>query len=182
MDGVTGKIRKRRLGISYLLLVVAVVTYLGVWGYSALAADWKVKAGIPKIDPVLTIIKGLRQYQKINATFPQTFDDVEARVWKHTRPPDFGANGHSLQLKNYYYLYTFINPTRCTLWAIPVGPQAGEASTYFLILTPTDREKYKGPALTLEEASKVTGTPTYAQLAILGMIRQDPLPQKKRLS
>jgi len=180
MDGVTGKIRKRRFGISYVLLVVAVVTYLGVWGYSVLAADWKAKASLPKIDPVLTIIKGLRQYQKINATFPQTFDHVEAQVWKHPVPPDFGANGHSLVLKNYYYLYTFVNPTRCTLWAIPVGPRAGEASTYFLILTPTDREKYKGPPLTLEEASKVTGIPTYAQLAILGMIRQDPLPQKKR--
>jgi hypothetical protein len=95
-------------------------------------------------------------------------------------PPDFGANGHSLVLKNYYYLYTFITPTRCTLWAIPVGPRAGEASSYFLILTPTDREKYKGPPLDLKEASTISGTPTYAQLGILGMIKQEPLPRKKR--
>jgi hypothetical protein len=180
MDGVVGKTHRRRFGISYLLLVVALVTYLGVSGYSALAADWKAKASTPKIDPILTIIKGLRQYQKINATFPQTFDDVEARVWKHAVPPDFGANGHSLLLKNYYYLYTFISPTRCTLWAIPVGPRAGEASSYFLILTPTDREKYKGPPLDLKEAATITGTPTYTQLGMLGMIRQEPLPQKKR--
>ena len=180
MDGVTGKTHKRRFGISYLLLVESLVTYLGVWGYSVFAADWKARASIPQIDPVLTIIKGLRPYQKINATVPQPCAEVEAKVWKHPRPPDFGANGHSLLLKNYYYLYTFINPTRCTLWAIPVGPRAGEASSYFLILTPTDREKYKGPPLDLKEASTITGTPTYAQLAILGMIRQDPLPQKKR--
>ena len=180
MDGVIGKTHRRRFGISYLLLVVAVVTYLGVWGYSVLAADWKAKASTPKIDPILNIIKGLRQYQKNSATFPQTFDDVEARVWKHAVPPDFGANGHSLLLKNYYYLYTFITPTRCTLWAIPVGPSAGEASSYFLILTPTDREKYKGPPLDLKEASTITGAPTYAQLAMLGMIRQEPLPQRKR--
>lgn len=180
MDGVTGKTHKRRFGISYVLLVVAVVTYLGVWRYSAFAADWKAKASLPQIDPVLTIIKGLRQYQKINATFPQTFDQVETQVWKHAKRPDFTANGHALVLKNYYYFYTFISATRCTLWAIPVGPRAGEASTYFLILTPTDREKYKGPPLTLEEASTITGTPTYVQLGLLGMIRQDPLPQKKR--
>lgn len=180
MDGVKGKTHKRRFGFSYILLVVAVVTYFGVWGYSVFAADWKAKASIPKIDPVLTIIKGLRQYQKINATFPQTFNEVETRVWKHSRSPDFGANGHSLLLKNYYYLYTFISPDRCTLWAIPVGPRAGEASSYFLILTPTDREKYKGPPLSLQEAGAVNGTPTYAQLALLGMIRQEPLPQKKR--
>ena len=180
MDGVKGKTHKRRFGISYLLLVVAVVTYLGVWGYTVLAADWKAKASIPKIDPVLTIIKGLRQYQKINASFPQTFNEVEKQVWKHSVPLQFGANGRSLLLKNYYYLYTFINPTRCTLWAIPVGPRAGEASSYFLILTPTDREKYKGPPLDLKEAATITGVPTYAQLGMLGMIRQEPLPQKKR--
>lgn len=179
MPGIKGKARKRRFGISYLLLVVAVVTYLGVWGYSVFAADWKARASIPRIDPILTIIKGLRQYQKINATFPQTFDEVEAQVWKHSRPPEFGANGHSLLLKNYYYLYTYISPTRCTLWAIPVGPRAGEASTYFLILTPTDREKYKGPHLELKEAATVSGVPTYVQLGILGMIRQEPLPQKR---
>jgi hypothetical protein len=180
MQGVMGKTRKRRLGISYLLLVVAVVTYLGVWGYSVLAADWKAKAGFPKIDPILTVIKGLRQYQKIHATFPPTFAEVETQVWKHARPPDFGANGHALVVKNYYYLYTFINPTRCTLWAIPVGPYAGEGSSYFLILTPTDREKYKGPPLDLKEAGTVTGAPTYEQLGILGMIKQEPLPQRKR--
>ena len=180
MQGVQGKTRKRRFGISYLLLVVSVVTYFSVWGYSVLAADWKAKASVPKIDPILTIIKGLRQYQKIHATFPQTFNQVETQVWKHARAPDFGANGQSIVLKNYYYLYTFINHTRCTLWAIPVGPRAAEASTYFLILTPTDREKYKGPPLDLKEASTITGTPTYAQLAILGMIRQESLPQRKR--
>src|SRR4026208_1005647 len=137
MDGVTGKTHKRRFGISYLLLVVAVVTYLCVWGYSVFAADWKAKASIPKIDPVLTLIKGLRQYQKINAPFPQDFNEVEAKVWKHAVPPDFGANGHSLLLKNYYYLYTFISPTRCTLWAIPVGSHAGDAGRYFLVLHTT---------------------------------------------
>jgi hypothetical protein len=180
VQGVHGKTRKRRFGISYVLLVAAVVTYFGVWGYSVLAADWKAKASVPTIDPILTIIKGLRQYQKVNATFPQTFNDVETKVWKHARPPDFGANGHSLVLRNYYYLYTLISPTRCTLWAIPVGPSANQASSYFLILTPTDREKYKGPPFDLKEAATVSGTPTYAQLGILGMIRQEPLPARKR--
>ena len=178
--GVKEKTRKRRFGISYLLLVVSLVTYFGVWGYSVFAADWKAKASVPKIDPILTIIKGLRQYQKVNATFPQTFIQVEEKVWKHSKLPDFGANGHSLLLKNYYYLYTYISPTRCTLWAIPVGPRAGEASSYFLILTPTEREKYKGPRLDLKEAGTITGAPTYAQLGMLGMIRQEPLPLKKR--
>jgi len=63
---------------------------------------------------------------------------------------------------------------------IPVGQHTEEANTYFLILTPDDREKWKGPPLDLKEAAAISGTPTYTQLAILGMIKQDPLPQKKR--
>ncbi len=180
MRGVEGKEGKRRFGFSYILLVLAVLVYLCVWGYSVFAAEWKAKAEVPQIDPILQIIKGLRQYQSVNAQFPQTFNQVEAVVWKHPNPLDYGAGGHSLVIKNYYYYYTSISPTRCTLWAIPIGSHAGEASSYFLILTPTDREKFKGPPLDLKEVSSISGAPTYTQLAMLGMIKQDPLPQKKR--
>lgn len=180
MQGVEGKTHKHRFGLSYVVLLIAIVTYLGVWGYSALAAEWKAKADVPQIDPILKIMKGLRQYQKTSATFPQTFDQVEAQVWKHATPPNYGTAGRSVVLRNYYYFYTWIGPTRCTLWGIPIGPHADEESSYFLVLTPTDREKFKGPALNLKEASTITGAPTYAQLAMLGMIKQDPLPQKKR--
>src|SRR5438128_523136 len=180
MRGVEGKEGKRRFGFSYILLAVAIVTYLCTWGYSVFAADWRAKADVPQIDPILKIIKGLRQYQSVNATFPQTFNQVEAGVWKHSAPPDYGAGGHTLVIKNYYYFYSFIDATRCTLWAIPFGAHASEASSYFLILTPTDREKFKGPPLDLKEAGSISGTPTYTQLAMLGMIKQDPLPQKKR--
>jgi hypothetical protein len=181
MRGVEGKAGTRRFGFSYILLVVAIVVYLGVSAYSALATEWKAKAEVPQIDPILQLIKGLRQYQQVTASFPQTFDQVEAQVWKHPKPPSYGSGGHTLVLRNYYYLYTRISPTRCTLWAIPLGAKASEASSYFLILTPTEREKFKGPALDFKEASTVSGIPTYAQLAMLGMIKQeDPLPQKKR--
>jgi len=180
MRGVEGKEGKRRFGFSYILLVLAIVAYLCVWGYSVFAAEWRAKADVPQIDPILKIIKGLRQYQSVNAQFPQTLTQVETQVWRHPTPPDYGAGGRSLAIKNYYYLYTWINPTRCTVWAIPIGAHASEASSYFLILTPTDREKFKGPPLDLKEASSITGVPTYTQLAMLGMIKQDPLPQKKR--
>jgi hypothetical protein len=182
MRGVEGKAGTRRFGFSYILLVIAIVIYLGVSAYSALAAEWKAKAEVPQIDPILKIIKGLRQYQQVTASFPQTFDEVEARVWKHPNAPSYGSGGHTLVLKNYYYLYTWISPTRCTLWAVPLGSHASDANSYFLVLTPTDREKFKGPALDLKEASTINGIPTYNQLALLGMIKQDdpPPPPKKR--
>lgn len=99
---------------------------------------------------------------------------------KHPSPPDYGLGGRTVVLRNYYYLYTFIHATRCTLWMIPVGAHTQESNTYFLILTPDDREKWKGPPLSLQGAAAISGVPTYTQLAMLGMIRQDPLPQKKR--
>ena len=94
-------------------------------------------------------------------------------------PPPYGAGGHTLVLKNYYYLYSFISPTRCTLWAIPVGARAKEAPSYFLVIAPTERKKFKGPALDLKQASTITGEPTYTQLAMLGMIQQNDPPPKR---
>ncbi|MFN2513691.1 MAG: hypothetical protein ABR568_20010 [Pyrinomonadaceae bacterium] len=180
MRGVEGKAGKSRFGFSYALLALAVVTYLGVWAYSSYAAEWKAKAAAPRIDPVLKLIKDLRHYQKVKATFPSSLNELEGAIWKHPLRPNFGADGRSLVLSNYYYFYTWLSPIRCTLWAIPVGPQTDEANTYFLVLSPEDREKWKGPALELKEAATVSGTPTYAQLGILGMVKQDPPLQKRR--
>ncbi|MGH9970773.1 MAG: hypothetical protein ACREBG_23685 [Pyrinomonadaceae bacterium] len=178
MRGVEGKTGKRRFGFAYGLLLIAIVTYLGAWGYSSYAAEWRAKAEIPQIDPILNLIKGLRQYQKIKATFPPTFNEVEATIWKHPKPPSYALGGRSVVIRNYYYFYTFISPTRSTLWAIPVGSNPEEANSYFLILTPDDREKWKGPAFDLKEVAAISGAPTYSQLALLGMIKQDPLPQQ----
>ena len=180
MRGVEGKTGKRRFGFSYGLLLIAIVTYLGAWGYSSYAAEWRAKSEVPQIDPILNVIKGLRQYQKINATFPPALSEVEATVWKHPHPPPYAADGKSVVIRNYYYVYTFINPSRSTLWAIPIGPRPEEANSYFLILTPDGREKWKGPALGLKEVAAISGTPTYSQLALLGMVKQDSPPLKRK--
>jgi hypothetical protein len=177
VQGVEGKTGNRRIGFSYILFIISIVGYVVALGYSALASDWKAKAAMPQIDPILAIIKDLRQYQTINASFPQSFDQMEAT---RSKPSKYGTATRSLVVKNYYYLYTFIEPDRCTLWAIPIGPRASEASSYFLILTPTDREKFKGPPLDLKEVGAITGTPTYAQLGLLGMIKQESVPGTKR--
>ena len=179
MRGVEGKEGKRRFGISYVVLVLAILTYLCTWGYTVFAAQWKARSEAPQIDPIVKIIRGLRQYQQTTASFPQTFDQVETQIWKHPNPPPYGAGGHALALKNYYYLYSLISPTRCTLWAIPVGARAKEASSYFLVIAPTERKKFKGPALDLKQASTITSVPTYTQLAMLGMIQQNDPPPKR---
>src|SRR2546430_16363554 len=111
MRGVEGKTGKRRFAFSYVLLAIAVVLYLGVWAYSSYAAEWRARSQVPQIDPILKIIKGLRQFQQIKHTFPADFNEVEAAVWKQNPAPNFGAGGRWLVVRNYYYLYTFISPT-----------------------------------------------------------------------
>ncbi len=180
MRGVEGKEGKRRFGISYVILVLAILVYLCTWGYTVFAAQWKVRSEEPQIAPIVKIIGGLRQYQQTSGSFPPTFTQVEEAVWKHPKPPPYGSAGHTLVLKNYYYLYSFVRPARCTLWAIPVGPRAKEASSYFLVIAPAERKKFKGPALDLKQASTISGEPTYTELAMLGMVQQDDPQPKKR--
>jgi|SRR5215831_4542281 len=179
MRGVEGKEGKRRFGISYIVLGLGIVTYLCVWGYTVFASEWKERSEEPQIAPIVKIIRGLRQYQQNTASFPPTFNQVEAEVWKHPNPPPYGSGGHTLVLKNYYYLYSLISPTRCTLWALPVGTRAKEASSYFLVIAPKERKKFKGPALDVKQASTITGEPTYTQLAMLGMIQQNDPPLRR---
>src|SRR6059058_5337468 len=105
MRGVEGKEGKRRFRISYVVLVLTILIYLCAWGYTVFAAGWKARPEAPQIDPIVKIIRGLRQYQQNTASFPQSFNQVEAQVWKHPSPPPYGAGGHTLVLKNYYYLY-----------------------------------------------------------------------------
>src|SRR5262245_48115334 len=122
MRGVEGKTGKRRFSFSYTLLIASIFVYLASWAYSSYASEWRAKQNTPRIDSILKIIKGLRQYQNINANFPASFNEVEAQVWKHKPPPNYEMSGRSITLQHYYYFYTNITPTRCTLWAIPVGP------------------------------------------------------------
>lgn len=180
MRGVEGKTGKRRVGVSYILLAVSIVVYVGSLAYSSYAAEWRAKAQTPRIDPILKIIKDLRQYQRTKATFPENFNQLDASVWKRSSPGNYGKDGRSLILAHYYYLYTRVDKERCTLWAIPIGPRSDDASSYFLILTPTGREKWKGPSLQLKEAATISGTPTYAELGVLGMVQQDPVKQLRR--
>src|SRR2546429_9202687 len=101
MRGVEGKTGKNRFGFSYCLLPLAVLVYLGTWAYSAYAAEGRAKSEIPKIDPVLKIIKGLRQYQKIKATFSPGFNEIEATMWRHPTPPAYAFRRRSRNLHNH---------------------------------------------------------------------------------
>jgi hypothetical protein len=123
------------------------------------------------------IVKGLRSYHHQVGRFPQSFVELEARVWRHTRTPNFGDDGCSLSMANYYYLYYAVDASACTLWAIPVNKRREEGSTFFLALSPEIARRWKGAPLALDEIEKLPALPNPAQLAPLGLTEQ----QKMRL-
>ena len=181
MRGVEGKSGTRYFSASYILAIIGVVFYLGAWGYSAYSADFADRGAHPRLDAITTLIKGAQSYYTRTGSYPENFYKIEDLVWKHGAMPDYGERGVTLEYKNYYYLYTRAEDHVATLWAIPIGKYREEAPTYFVILRSpkSDQpvEKWKGAALNMEEAAKISGAPTFNQLGVLGMTRMEA--QKK---
>jgi hypothetical protein len=148
-----------------LIIVYATVSLLDAWRAGQqtprLAAD--------------SLVKALRAHHRQTGRFPADFRELEARVWKHKKSPDFGADGRSLSVANYYYLYTRVNAEGCTIWIVPTGPRREEASTHFLLLSPTNLRRWKGAPLSLDEVRKLPPAPSYAEMAVLGMTEQQQI-------
>ena len=70
-----------------------------------------IAAAKPAIDQ---IVKALRAYHHQAGRFPQSFVDLEGRVWRHNHPPSFSEDGRSLSVANYYYLYYAVDSGACT--------------------------------------------------------------------
>jgi hypothetical protein len=153
------------LAAAALVIVYATVGLLDAWRASEqtprLAAD--------------SLVKALRAHHQQTGRFPADFRELEARVWKHKKSPDFGADGRSLTVANYYYLYHPVNAQTCTIWIVPTGPRREEASTHFLLLAPATLRRWKGAPLSLDEVRKLPPAPSYAEMAVLGMTEQQQI-------
>ena len=139
-----------------------------------LAASQQEKAWQPK-PAVDQIVKALRTYHHQAGRFPQSFVELEARIWRHNHSPNFGDDGRSLSMANYYYLYYAVDSGACTLWAIPINKRREEGSTFFLTLSPETVRRWKGAPLALEEIKRLPALPEPAQLALLGLTEQQPI-------
>ena len=165
---------------SYLILGVSIVSAVGSYAYSLWVTSQKEKASLPR-PAIDQIVKALRTYHHQVGRFPDTFIDLQTRVWRHKRLPPFGEDGHSLSMTNYYYVYYAIDATACCLWAIPINKRREEGSTFFLALTPEAARKWKGAPLRLEEMKHLPPVPDPAQLALLGLTEQslsEPQPSR----
>lgn len=158
------------LSIAALVIVYATTTILGAW---------REREQTPRL-AVDSLVKGLRTYQKQIGRFPENFRELESQVWKHKNPPNFGVDGKSLSVANYYYIYHQVDARTVTVWVIPTGPRRAEGSTHFLLLSPDMMRRWKGAPLSLDEIKKLPSTPQYREMEVLGMTEQPQINLVKR--
>jgi len=158
-----------------LSLVALVVTYACI----TIASAWKAKKDAPRL-AVDSLVKALRTHYKQAGRFPADFRELEARVWKHKQSPDIGADGRSLSVANYTYLYYPVDGKTSTIWVIPTGPRREEGSTHFLLLTPDGLRRWKGAPLTLDEVKQIPPVPQYREIVLLGLTEQQPIYLRRR--
>lgn len=165
---------KTSVRFTYVFLGFWILAAIGSYLYALWTASQQEKALQPK-PAVDQIVKALRTYHHQAGRFPQSFVELEARVWRHNHAPNFGDDGRSLSMANYYYLYYAVDSGACTLWAIPINKRREEGSTFFLALSPEAVRRWKGAPLALEEIKRLPALPEPAQLALLGLTEQQPI-------
>jgi hypothetical protein len=174
-------INPRRIRASFVMFGASVAALLVVYATAAILEAWRLREQTPRL-AVDSLVKALRTYHRQTGRFPADFRELEARVWKHKKSPDFGADGRSLSVANYYYLYHLVDARTATIWIIPTGPKREEGSTHFLLLMPDNLRRWKGAPLSLDEVSKLTPVPQYRQMHLLGMTEQQPIELNRKRS
>lgn len=181
-DGeVNQTINTRRVRVSFLTLGASLVALLIAYAAAIILETWRLREQTPRL-AADSLVKALRTHHRQTGRFPANFRELESHVWKHKKAPDFGADGRSLSVANYYYLYHPVDARTATIWIIPTGPKRDEGSTHFLLLTPDNLRRWKGAPLSLDEVSKLTPVPHYQQMHVLGMTEQQPIELSRKRS
>jgi hypothetical protein len=170
---------KSRLRISVAMVGISLVALIVTYACVTIAAAWRAQKEMPRL-AADSLVKALRTYYQQTGSFPTNFHELEARVWKHNKAVDFGVDGRSLSVANYYYIYYPVDAKTCTLWIVPTGPRREEGATHFLLLTPDGLRRWKGAPLSLDEVKKLPAIPQYREMAVLGMTEQPPIDLGKK--
>lgn len=179
------RLPQSRLRFTYLILVLSLVLLVVAFIYSAWSSNSEHEANLP-VPALETVIVALRTFHQQTGRFPASFRELDEKLWKGTRRQQISEDGKSLNApaSHYYYTLHTVNPPRpgvsgkaaepikAAIWAVPTGPRASEAATYFWYVTPDKIERWMGPALTPENIGAVKTIPTEQQLALLVMTRQ----------
>jgi hypothetical protein len=95
-------IGERRLRMSVVTFGASLVALIVVYVSNTLTKVLSERREAPRL-AADSMVKALRAHHRQTGRFPQDFRELEARVWKHKTTPDFGANGRSLSIANYYF-------------------------------------------------------------------------------
>ena len=172
---------RRRLRMTFVTLGASLVALIVVYASNTLMRAFSERRQTPRL-AVDSLVKALQTHHRQTGRFPSDFRELEARIWKHKNTPDFGVDGRSLAIANYYYIYHQVDAHTSTIWIIPMGPRRDEGATHFLLLTPDNLRRWKGAPLSLDEAKNLPPVPQYQQMSLLGMTEQKPIELTKRRS
>ena len=105
---------RSRLRISFVMVGISLVALVVTYATVTIAAAWRAREQMPRL-AADSLVKSLRTYHQQTGSFPANFRELEARVWKHKQAPDFGVDGRSLTVANYYYIYYPVDASTCTI-------------------------------------------------------------------
>ena len=174
MSLATGRLRFR---FSY---VIVFVTFLALVVSFAFSRWWKSReyeAKLPR-DASESVVRGLIAYHGATGSFPKTLVEVERKVWKHEKEPNFGESGRTLLAYNYNYVYFQVDEHECAFYVIPGGERREEAPSFYYYLSARADKlwKWKGPPLSEEDIVKLEpvrpGSKQAMLLGVLGMSEQ----------
>ena len=153
------------------MISAATLLVVGVYIYSLWASEQKRTAEIP-VEAADAMMRDLLSFHKKRGGFPKDLEELEGVVWEKKESRRYSMDKRGLTYRNYYYLYTRTTQHNFTLWAIPMGRQREEAATWFLLVTPEMRRRWKGSALSPEDVKGLTADPSANELSVLGLIEQ----------
>jgi len=143
---------------------------VGVYIYSLWSEERERRAEIP-FDATKVMNRDLLKFHQKRGSFPEKLEDLEGVVWEK-KERHYVSKGRSMVHRNYFYLYSKINPHRFTLWAIPTGKVRDDALTLFLVGTPSSYRTWKGSALPVSDIEHLLPVPSSNKLYMLGLVEQ----------
>ena len=170
VNSLTFETMLNRLKISLILAPLALMMLVGIYIFCLWSEERDRRAEIP-LDATKVMNRDLLKFHQKRGSFPEKLEDLEGIVWEK-KERNYVSHGRSMIHRNYFYMYSKINPHRFTLWAIPIGKVREEASTLFLVGTPDSDRTWKGPALPFLDIENLSPAPSSNNLIILGLAEQ----------
>src|SRR5919202_4634335 len=96
---------RNRLRFTYVTLACTLVLLIVAAVYSAWARNREHEANLP-LPALETVVVALRTFHQQTGRFPESFRELDERLWKGARRAQISADGKSLDAPASHYYYT----------------------------------------------------------------------------